>query len=64
MARTGFLLYPHFTSNYNIRQFESGGPGPRVNWFAVELDPALRRYFKSGIGVRLYTLPPFPRSLA
>jgi hypothetical protein len=66
MARAGFLLYPHFTSNLNIRQFESehGGPAPRINWFTIELDPALRRYFKPGIGVRLYTLPPFPRALA
>lgn len=62
MAGAGFLLYPHFTNTYNIRSFQGGGLGPRVFWFSVELDPALRKYFAPTIGVRIYQLPPFVRS--
>ncbi len=62
MARAGFLLYPHFTSNHNIQQYESGDPGPRIAWFSIELDRDQQRYFKPGIQAKLYTLPPFPRA--
>ncbi|MBS0662186.1 MAG: hypothetical protein JSR48_02905 [Verrucomicrobia bacterium] len=62
MARAGFLLYPHFTNTYNVRAFQGGGTGPRIFWFAVELDPAMRKFFAPTIGVKIYRLPPFERS--
>lgn len=62
-AACGFLVYPHFMSNYNVVKFQEGGPGPRIASLAVELPRALQKYYKSRIDVRFFELPAFPRSL-
>ncbi|MEO6003595.1 MAG: hypothetical protein ABIZ04_05625 [Opitutus sp.] len=62
-AKTGFLVYPHFMSNYNVVKFQEGGPGPRIAELAVELPPEQRKYYQRDIAVTFYELPPFPRSL-
>jgi len=62
MAQTGFLLYPHFTSNYNIERFEGGDAPTRIKSFSIELPPEQRKYFKSEIAVRFHTLKPFPHA--
>jgi hypothetical protein len=62
-ANTGFLVYPHFMSNFNVVKFQEGGPGPRIAHVSVELPEADRKYYQQEIGVRFYELPPFPRAL-
>jgi hypothetical protein len=62
-AKTGFLVYPHFMSNYNVVKFQEGGPGPRIAELAVELPKGYRKYYQRDINVKFYELPPFPRSL-
>ncbi len=62
-AQTGFLVYPHFMSNFNVVKFEEGGPGPRIAQLSVELPAEYRKYYQRDIGVRFYQLPPFPRSM-
>jgi hypothetical protein len=61
MARAGFIANPHFTNAYNVVQFELGNPWPSLDTFSVELPPEDRKFFESGIKVRFYKLPPFPR---
>lgn len=62
MAATGFLLQPYLDSNYSIAKFAAGAKPARLEKFGVELDPASRKYFASAVRVRLYELPPFPRT--
>ena len=64
MARTGFLLYPHFTNNYHVERFEGGDAPTRVTQFSVELPEDDRKYFQSEIEVRFSTLQPFPHTAA
>ena len=62
MARTGFLLYPHFTSGGSIEDFQRMGRTPRVQSFSIEMPPAQRKYFRRGITVRFSRLAPLPRN--
>ena len=64
MARAGFLVYPHLTSNHAIKRFEEGAPAPRIAWFSIEMDERERRFFQRDIRVKLYRLPLFTRSQA
>jgi hypothetical protein len=62
MARAGFLLYPFFTGNNDVVQFESGNPTIRLLRFSLEMPPAQQKYFQRGIGVRFFMLKPFPHT--
>lgn len=61
-AQTGFLAYPHFTSNYNVGKYQEGEHGPRIAKLALVLPPEDRKYYRASSDVRFYKLPPFPRS--
>jgi hypothetical protein len=61
-ASTGFLVYPHFTSNLNVTNFQAGEQGPRITQMSVILPPEHRKYFKRFIDVRFFQLQPFQRS--
>ena len=60
-AGAGFLVYPHFTSNYNVVKYQDGDPAPRIARLAALMPADQRKYFASRIEVRFYRLPPFPR---
>lgn len=62
MMRAGFLLHPYLTSNYAIAKYAEGSTAPRLQQFAVQLEPGLQKYFQQDIRLRLYRLPPFPRT--
>jgi hypothetical protein len=62
MARAGFLIYPFFTGNNDVLQYETGNPSPRPARVALELPPSQRKFFQRGIGMRFLALKPFPRS--
>lgn len=62
-ARTGFLVYPHFTSNFNVLHYQQGEPGPRIAKMTALMPEAQRKYFQPTIHVRFYKLAPFPRAM-
>lgn len=62
MAEAGFLIYPHFSSGYNIQRYMAGDAPPRADTISVQLPPGQSQYYQSDITVRFYTLPPMPRS--
>jgi hypothetical protein len=62
MARAGFLLHPFLTGNNDVLQFETGNLSIRMASFSLEMPPARRKYFQRKLGVRFFTLKPFPRS--
>lgn len=61
MASAGFLVYPYFTSGYNIQRYMAGDPPPRADRFSVEVPEAQRKYFQAAIDVAFFSLPPVPR---
>ena len=62
MARAGFLLYPFFTGNKDIVQFESGNPTIRLASFSLEVPPAQQKYFQKDVQVRFFMMKPFPHT--
>jgi hypothetical protein len=62
MAEAGFMIYPYFTSGYNVQRFMAGEPAQRVQSFALQMPLDQRKYFQSGITVKFYTLKPIPRT--
>jgi hypothetical protein len=62
MASAGFLVYPHFTSSYNIQRFMGGDAPPRLKAFQLTVPPGQAKYFQPGIKVRFFTLKPLTRA--
>lgn len=61
MASAGFMIYPYFTSGYNVQRYMAGDAPPRAERFSLEVAPHQRKYYRPEIEVSFYALPPVPR---